>query len=90
MDWNTGPTNAPVEDKDKMSNYEEKRKTALWLEDLKTVVGAMTAIDDALETRVIYDAKFTVVRDDGDDLAEIWFDSESESWVCNWLRGSGL
>lgn len=72
-----------------MSDYNDKKRTALWVEDLQLVVDAMTALQRALVKHWIFDASFTVARDDGEPLAEVWFDGESDSWLCNWVRGSG-
>jgi len=69
--------------------YREKKRTALWADDMRTVLAVMDSVRDALEPAVIYEVMVTVARDDGEPLAEVWYDGESESWLCNWLKGSG-
>lgn len=73
-----------------MTDYDEKRKTALWVEDVEMVAETMRALENALGGRPVTDVTITVCRNDGEDLAEIWFDTEVDLFVVNWSRGSGL
>lgn len=72
-----------------MDEYREKRQRSLWLSDMQEVVSVMDKIETALGKNSVIDASFVVMRDDGEELAEVWWDGESESWLCDWRRGSG-
>lgn len=60
-------------------------KTALWPSDMEEVITAAQKLKNikGIGGEVVY------YRDDGEELAVIWWDSESDTWLVNWLRGSG-
>ena len=63
----------------------EAVKTALWPSDMEEVIAAAQKLKNikGIGGEVVY------YRDDGEELAVIWWDSESDTWLINWLRGSG-
>ena len=63
----------------------EAVKTALWPSDMQEVIEAAEKLKaiKGIGGEVVY------FRDDGEELAVIWWDSESETWLVNWMRGSG-
>lgn len=63
----------------------EAVKTALWPSDMEEVITAAQKLKNikGIGGEVVY------YRDDGEELAVIWWDIESETWLVNWLRGSG-
>lgn len=63
----------------------DRVKTALYPDDLREVM----KIAEAVSAIKGVDGEFTVYRDDGEELAVIWWDSETEDWLINMLRGSG-
>lgn len=67
-------------------DYAELKRKALWLSDMKEVVAVMDKIESLPPG---LNGTLTYIRDDGEELADIWWDSESETWLCNWKRGSG-
>ena len=67
-------------------DYAELKRRALWLSDMEEVVTVMQKISNL---PVGLDGTLTYYRDDGEALADIWWDAESDSWLCNWKRGSG-
>ena len=69
--------------------YRDKKARSLWLSDMQEVVDVMKKIEDALGKSSVTDAIFTVMRDDGEELADVWWDSDGEQWLCDWRRGSG-
>lgn len=70
---------------------EDLVKTGLWLSDIQDVVKLMEAVEKvaASAPEAFGGGMFEARRDDGEILAYVWWDSESESWLCNWERGSG-
>jgi hypothetical protein len=64
----------------------DRVKTALWSSDMEEVLKVIRHLE-GLSKGV--DGELIVVRDDGEELAMVWWDNESETWLCNWLRGSG-
>ena len=63
----------------------DRVKTALYPDDLREVM----KIAETVSAVKGIDGEFTVYRDDGEELAVIWWDSETEEWLINMLRGSG-
>lgn len=64
---------------------DERVKDALWVSDMKEVI----KVAEKLAKIQGIDGEVSVIRDDGEELAVVWFDVESETWLVNWLRGSG-
>jgi hypothetical protein len=60
-------------------------KTALWPSDMQEVLAAAEKLKEIKGIGGVV----TYFRDDGEELAVIWWDGESETWLVNWLRGSG-
>jgi hypothetical protein len=44
--------------------------------------------DQLAQIKGVY-GELVYYRDDGEELAVIWWDGESETWLVNMLRGSG-
>lgn len=63
----------------------ERIKTALFLSDMQEVIEVAVKLS---EIKGI-DGEVTYYRDDGEELAVIWWDDEREQWLINMLRGSG-
>ena len=65
---------------------DEAVKTALWVSDMEEVITAAQKLSNikGIGGEVVYH------RDDGEELAVIWWDAESDTWLVNWMRGSGL
>ena len=61
------------------------RKNSLYAHDLNLVGEALIDIEK-LDTSYIYAGSIHVMRPDGEVLAEVWWDSESESWRVDWNR----
>lgn len=63
----------------------EAVKTALWPSDMQEVIEVVEKLKDikGVGGELVY------WREDGEELAVIWWDSESETWLVNMLRGSG-
>ena len=70
----------------KQTPREERVKTALWVSDMKEVVAVAEALEKIQRS---IDGEVTVIRDDGEELAVVWRDVESDTWLVNMLRGSG-
>lgn len=70
---------------------EDLVKTALWASDIEDVLKLMNAahkVRDAAPESFgggVLEAR----REDGEIMAYVWWDAESETWLCNWERGSG-
>jgi hypothetical protein len=69
----------------KKLNREEAVKTALWPSDMAEV---LKVADQVAQLKGVY-GELVYYRDDGEELAVIWWDGESETWLVNMLRGSG-
>ena len=68
-----------------MADYEEKRNRSVYIEDIERVNRAMNSIIQALSDTYIRDGSIVVTGAWADDiLAEIWWDSEGEVWLCDW------
>jgi hypothetical protein len=72
------------EDFKKLSRAEAV-KTALWPSDMAEV---LKVADQVAQLKGVY-GELVYYRDDGEELAVIWWDGESETWLVSWLRGSG-
>jgi hypothetical protein len=72
------------EDFKKLSR-KEAVKTALWPSDMAEV---LKVADQVAQLKGVY-GELVYYRDDGEELAVIWWDGESETWLVNMLRGSG-
>ena len=66
-------------------NRDQAVKTALWPSDMAEVIQAAEKLKEIKGIG----GSVTYYRDDGEELAVIWWDGESETWLVNWLRGSG-
>ena len=67
-------------------DYDRAKETALWTSDMEEVLAIMKHLEGAPG---IITGELTVVRDDGEELAILWFDTNTERWLCNWKAGSG-
>lgn len=66
-------------------------KTGLWADDIRDVLKLMDAAEKVRDaaSESFGGGVLEARRDDGEILAYIWWDAESETWLCNWERGSG-
>lgn len=65
-------------------SYRAIKDRSLHLSDMRAVVRAMEAVVALPE--VFTNASLDVMRADGETLATIWWDGESEKWLCDWKK----
>lgn len=61
------------------------KRTGAYSYDVLLVSKALSDIE-RLDYSYIYAGEITVMREDGEELADIWWDSEAETWRVDWKR----
>lgn len=65
-----------------MSTYEDKRDRSITRDDLTSV---MAVYGQLRELTGIYSGSI-IIDEDATPIAEIWWDSEGERWLIDWIR----